>query len=226
VTQARVWSTLEPDGTGTMISTGMEANDLAAANRNINGIARRRKNQGDGRPIDKIRSEVFAELLTGQVHAHDKKAQVNITGDIATLERLNERTGYLEGFGPVHADILRQIVTKQHDSTWTYEITDPETGEVYVGTTSRRPTIGQERQLRARYKTCVAPRCRFNSAQCDIDHTKDRFFGGLTTLCNLAPICRFHHRLKHESAWTYRKLADGSIEWTSQFGLTYITHPP
>jgi hypothetical protein len=226
VAQARVWSTLEPDGTGMMIATGMEAHDLAAANRNINGIARRRKNDGDTRSIDKIRSEVFAELLTCEISPSAKLAGVNITGDLATLQRLNDKTGYLEGFGPVHADILRQIVDEQHDATWTYEITDPETGEVYVGTTSRRPTVKQQRQLRARYKTCVFPGCRFAAAQCDIDHTKDRLFGGLTTLCNLAPLCRFHHRLKHQTKWTYRKLPRGAIEWTSQFELKYVTHPP
>jgi hypothetical protein len=224
--QARVWSTLEPDGTGTMISKGMEARDLAAANRNINGIARRRKNAGDSRPIDKIRSEVFAQLLNGEIAGNGKRAQVNITGNLATLERLNEKVGHLEGFGPVHADILRQIVESQRDATWTYEITDPETGEVFVGTTSRRPTADQHRQLVARYKTCVHPGCRFAAAQCDIDHIKDRFFGGLTTICNLAPLCRFHHRLKHQTVWIYRKLADGSIEWTSQFGFRYLTHPP
>jgi hypothetical protein len=226
VAQAQVWSTLEPDGTGTMIATGMEAHDLAAANRNINGIARRRKNAGDSRPIDKIRSDVFAQLLAGGVAPLNKKAQVNITGDLATLERLNDKTGYLEGFGPVHADIMRQIVERQRDATWTYEVTDPKTGRVFVGTTSRRPTAEQHRQLKARYKTCVYPGCRFATSQCDIDHTKDRLYGGLTTLCNLAPLCRFHHRLKHRSAWTYRKLTDGSIQWTSRFGFKYITHPP
>lgn len=226
VAQAKLWSTLEPDGTGTMIATGMEAHDLSAANRNINCMARRRKNAGDNRPIDKIRSDVFAQLLTGEIAPDGTKAQVNITGDLDTLEGLNDKVGYLEGFGPVHADIMRQIVEEQHDATWTYEITDPKTGKVYVGTTSRRPTASQQRQLKARYKTCVHPGCRLAAAQCDIDHTKDRAFGGLTILCNLAPLCRFHHRLKHRSAWEYRKLADGSIEWTSQFGFKYITHPP
>jgi hypothetical protein len=169
---------------------------------------------------------VFAQMLVGRIVPHGKKAEVNITGDHTSLGGLDEKTGLLGGFEPVHADIMRQIVERQHDATWTYEITDPETGEVFVGTTSRRPTTEQHRQLRARYKTCVHPGCRFDTAQCDIDHTKDRLFGGLTTLCNLAPLCRFHHHLKHRSAWTYRKLGDGSIQWTSQFGFKYITHPP
>jgi len=224
--EAKVWSCLEPDGTGTMISTGMEARDLSAANRNINHLARQRKNGGDTRAIDKIRSEVFRDLLTGEIVPEARRAQVTITGDLATLEQLNERPGHLEGFGPVHADILRQIVDEQQDATWVYEITDTERGEVYVGTTSRRPTTSQKRRLFARYRTCIHPTCRMPATQCDVDHTEDWIDGGLTTLCNLAPLCRFHHRLKHLSGWTYRKLANGAIEWVSRFGLRYVTHPP
>lgn len=62
--------------------------------------------------------------------------------------------------------------------------------------------------------------------QCDIDHTKEQANGGLTVLCNLAPLCRFHHRNRHLAAWAYRKLEDGTILWTSRFGLRYLTHPP
>jgi hypothetical protein len=226
VDTAKVWSFLEPDGTGTMISTGMEAHDLSAANRNINGIARRMKNDGDDRSIDKIRSDVFARLLSGAMSATARKGQVTITGDVATFAGLNDLPGDLNGFGPVVADVVRQIAREQPDATWVYEVSDSETGEVHVGTTSRRPTSQQKRELAARYKTCVHPGCRFDVAQCDVDHTKDRALGGLTTLCNLAPLCRTHHRPKHQTRWSYRKLPDGTIEWTSQFGFTYLTHPP
>jgi hypothetical protein len=50
-------------------------------------------------PIDQIRSEVFAQLLTGELAPDGKKARVNITGNLETMERLNNEVGYLEGFG-------------------------------------------------------------------------------------------------------------------------------
>jgi hypothetical protein len=224
--EARVWSGLEPDGTGTMIATGMDAYDLSRANRNINGIARRRKNDGDSRSIDQIRAEVFAELLSGQLSPHGDKGQVIITGDLTTLAGLDETPGNLDGFGPVLADILRQVVDQQHDARWTFEVKDPETGHVCVGTTSRRPTADLKRRVLARNKTCIHPGCRMPATECDIDHSEDWVDGGLTTLCNLAPLCRYHHRLKHLTAWTYRRRPDRSIEWISQFGLSYVTHPP
>jgi hypothetical protein len=224
--RAKVWSGLEPDGTGTMIATGMDAYDLSRANRNINRMARRRKNDGDSRPIDKIRAEVFAELVSGELSPDGVKGQVIITGDLTTLARLDERCGDLNGFGPVLADILRQIVDAQRNAKWVFEVTDPETGHVCVGTTSRRPTEALRRRVLARDRTCIHPGCRMPATQCDIDHSEDWANGGLTTLCNLAPLCRYHHRLKHATAWTYRRRANGSIEWISQFGLSYVTHPP
>ncbi|HUF14851.1 MAG TPA: DUF222 domain-containing protein [Acidimicrobiia bacterium] len=221
-----VWSELAPDGTGTMIATGLPAHDLSAANCNINGIARGLKNRGDQRTIDQIRADVFAGLLTGAISSEAGKAQVNLTADLTTLAGLDDHPGDLAGLGPVVADIARQVAEQQADATWTYTITDPDTGDVFTGTTRRRPSSEQKRMVLARYPTCIHPGCRMPSVQCDIDHTKDWAVGGATTLCNLAPLCRYHHRLKHQTAWTYRRQPDGTIQWISQFGLTYITHPP
>jgi hypothetical protein len=143
VARARVWSTLEPDGTGTMISTGMEAHDLAAANRNINGLARQRENNGDSRSIDEIRSGVFAQLLTGRIIPNGKKAEVNITGDLTTLGGHDDDTDHLGGFRP--------FTPTSCDRSWTDSTTPPgplragsrKPVKVFVGTTSRRPTAEQ-----------------------------------------------------------------------------------
>lgn len=226
VADARVWAQIQPDGSGTMVATGLEAEDLAAGSENIERLARKLREAGDDRPMDKLRSIAFALLLRGEPDLHARRGTVRITGDLATLRDLDDLPGELDGYGLVNADILRQIVSRQHDTVWEYEIIDRETGEIHVGTLSRRPTAGQRRQLRARYKTCINPTCRRPVARCDIDHTEDWVKGGLTTLCNLAPLCRYHHRNKHKTSWSYRKLADGTIEWTSQFGLKYLTHPP
>ena len=226
VAEAKVWSQIEPDGTGTMVSTGMEATDLALATSNIERLARQMREAGDDRPIDKLRAVAFAILLRGEAGSNSQRGHTKITGDIATLADLDDLPGNLSGYGAIAADILRGIADQQRDALWSYEITDPKTGEVYVGTTSRRPTVRLRQQIAARYPTCVHPTCRRPVAQCDVDHTENWAAGGLTTLCNLAPLCRYHHRNKHTTSWTYRKLADGTIEWTSQFGLKYLTHPP
>ena len=221
-----VWSELAPDGTGTTIATGLPAHDLSAANHNITGIARGLKNRGDERTIDQIHADVFAGPLTGAISSEAGKAQVNLTADLTTLAGLDDHPGDLAGLGPVIADVARQVAEQQANATWTYTITDPDTGDVFTGTTRRRPSSEQRRMVLARYPTCIHPGCRMPSVQCDVDHTKDWAVGGATTLCNLAPLCRYHHRLEHQTAWTYRRQPDGTSQWISQFGLTYITHPP
>ena len=60
---------------------------------------------------------------------------------------------------------------------------------------------------------------------CDLDHTVDFAFGGQTSEDNLAHLCRRHHTLKHESAWTVVQRQGGVLEWTSPSGRVYPDIP-
>ncbi|WP_157571634.1 hypothetical protein [Nocardioides alkalitolerans] len=42
--------------------------------------------------------------------------------------------------------------------------------------------------------------------------------GGATCTCNLAPLCRRHHRLKTHTGWTYTPITPGTYTWTSPHG--------
>jgi len=42
---------------------------------------------------------------------------------------LADRAGEIEGWGPVVADLARQIAEAQTDGTWEATVTDPETGQ-------------------------------------------------------------------------------------------------
>jgi hypothetical protein len=85
-------------------------------------------------------------------------------------------------------------------------------------------------QVQLRDRTCVFPRCTRPARGCDIDHVipydhdaeaDGRPQPGPTQTDNLACLCRFHHRLKTHSAWTYRMVAPGMFEWTSPHGHRY-----
>ena len=43
---------------------------------------------------------------------------------------------------------------------------------------------------------------------------------GQTRPGNLAPLCRTHHRVKTHTAWHYKRLDDGSYEWTAPTGTS------
>ena len=81
-----------------------------------------------------------------------------------------------------------------------------------------------------RDRTCVFPWCTRPARGCDVDHViaydhhaeaEDREQRGPTSTDNLACLCRFHHRLKTHTAWTYRMIAPGVFEWTSPHGHRY-----
>ncbi|GAA5125001.1 hypothetical protein GCM10023339_47440 [Alloalcanivorax gelatiniphagus] len=86
--------------------------------------------------------------------------------------------------------------------------------------------------VRLRDETCVYPRCGRTSERCDLDHTiayvppSDGGPPDQTHPDNLAPLCRRHHRAKTFGDFTYRRLPDGSYEWTLPSGRTVTTDPP
>jgi hypothetical protein len=86
-------------------------------------------------------------------------------------------------------------------------------------------------QIVLRDRTCVHPWCTRPARGADVDHVVEfdhdaeaegRPQPGPTTSSNLAALCRFHHRLKTFTAWTYRMLAPGVFEWTSPHGHRYL----
>jgi hypothetical protein len=46
--------------------------------------------------------------------------------------------------------------------------------------------------------------------------------GGPTCSCQIAPLCRRHHRLKTHGGWTYYILEPGSYVWRSPHGYQYL----
>jgi hypothetical protein len=50
--------------------------------------------------------------------------------------------------------------------------------------------------------------------------------GGPTSPANVAIACRRHHRLKHQTPWSYQANDDGTHTWTSPTGHHYQNQPP
>ncbi|VAV99761.1 hypothetical protein MNBD_ACTINO02-87, partial [hydrothermal vent metagenome] len=176
-----------------------------------------------------LRADVYLDLLTGRrTHSATGRGTVHVTVDLDTLTALSEHPGELAGYGPVISDIARQIAAESPDAEWRWTLTDTVTAEpVTNGITSRRPTAAIRRNVETRDPHCVFPGCRMPSVESDLDHRKAVADGGPTSEHNLAPLCKFHHILKHHG-WTIEKLANGGYQWTSPLGHTYTTRraPP
>jgi hypothetical protein len=71
-------------------------------------------------------------------------------------------------------------------------------------------------------ETCVFPWCTRPARRTDCDHVIPHADGGPTCSCNIARLCRRHHRLKTHTTWRYVVLERGSYIWTSPHGLQYL----
>jgi hypothetical protein len=149
---------------------------------------------------------------------------VHVTVPITMLMGLDESPGELRGYGPIPADLARQIAA---DGTWQRLLTDPESGTLLDhGRTTYRPPTALADHIRARDVECRSPICRRSAADADLDHTVAWSAGGTTSDHNLHARCRHDHRLKtHAPGWTVTQSPDGTITYTTPTGHTYTSQP-
>jgi hypothetical protein len=88
-----------------------------------------------------------------------------------------------------------------------------------------RPSRKLRHLVRARNATCTATGCGRRAANCDLDHTDPHHQGGRTCECNLAPLCRHHHRCKQAEGWWLEQPQPGVLVWHTPAGRTYTTTP-
>ncbi|WP_146135276.1 HNH endonuclease signature motif containing protein [Antricoccus suffuscus] len=128
----------------------------------------------------------------------------------------------INGLGPIDPDLARTLAT---DARWRRIVNDPISGIVYdVGTTRYRPPAAMRRRVIARDGVCRFPGCTRKAVYCHLDHVT-AYPHGPTADANLAALCEFHHRIKHQTGWTPTLRHDGRIDWISPTGRKYTTYP-
>ena len=128
--------------------------------------------------------------------------------------------------GPVHAEQIRQwcgnpdaqvtvkpvIDLNEHIDVEAYEVT----GRLEEQTTLTHPTCVFP--WRTRPSRAVEP----DEHDADCDHRTPYAVVQHSCSCNLAPLCRRHHRAKTHGRWTYTALERGTYVWTSPQGYQYL----
>lgn len=223
--QRRVVREATTDGTANLMILDAAPNRIGEAFNRINYIAKSLHRNGDARTLDQVRSDVVLDLLTGRSDFRKTgRGAVTLDVDLATLARLENEPGDLAGFGPVVADISRQVTEQQQSSEWRFRVVNPETGRVvHSGTTRRRPTADQQRYVEMRDSTCVFLGCRMPATECDLDHIDPWAETGTTNVDSLAPTCRHDHVGKDRFGWSYRPTRNGDYVWVSRLGHIYTT---
>jgi hypothetical protein len=218
----RVVTEATPDGTAHLVGMDLPPDRVAAVADRINRLAMSLHRSGDARSIDQLRADVFLDLLAGTNRAA-KGGTIDLRVDLETLARLAETPGDLAGFGPVIADIARQVAESQRKGEWRYTVTDPDTGlPIDGGTTRRRPTASQRRTVEARDQVCYFPGCRMPATDCDLDHRTPWAERRRTSADGLDAGCRHDHvTVRHRLGWIHRLLPGGDHLWISPLGHRY-----
>jgi len=120
--QRRVVREANTHGTANLMTIDAPPNRVGEAFNRIGNIAKSLHSKEDSRTLDQIRTDVALDLLTGRSdHKTTGRGTITIDVDLATLARLESEPGDLAGFGPVVADISRQVAEEQRSAEWRFE---------------------------------------------------------------------------------------------------------
>ncbi|WP_327012183.1 HNH endonuclease signature motif containing protein, partial [Cryobacterium sp. CAN_C3] len=147
-----------------------------------------------------------------------------VTVPVLTLLGRSDEPAELEGYGPIDPHTARRLAGTA--TSFLRILTHPHTGIVLdVSATPFRVPAALKKYLQLRDGTCRFPGCNRAARHSDLDHTRDKQFGGATSATNLFHLCPANHNLKHFSAWTPTALPDGTLHWVSPAGKHYATDP-
>ncbi|ROQ06754.1 uncharacterized protein DUF222 [Rathayibacter sp. PhB93] len=234
-----VWVTPDIDGMATLC-VHAPAPAVTGAYDRLRRIARTLRDDGDPRTLQQLGADAAIDLLCdGDIagttpdpeHRPDPtfvpgvRAEVRLTLAASTAVGLDDAPADLDGYGPVPAQIARELIAT--GASFTRVLTDPETGAVVsVGRTHRVPPPQMRLHLQLRDQTCRFAGCTRPAATSEADHTLEWRNGGETSLENLVSLCTSHHHIRHGDQWTYVRHDDGMIVWTSPTGRRISNRPP
>jgi hypothetical protein len=153
---------------------------------------------------------------------------VNLTIPLTTYLGLTHTPAEVAGYGPLLAEVARILADNatQPGAEWCVTVLDDHGHPIQHGEIRYRPSPALRRKIEVRNPTCVFPQCRRPTRACDLDHTipfgQD---GGITCACNVAPLCRRHHRLKQADGWRLDQIEPGHYMWTTPSGKRYHSIP-
>lgn len=228
--ERRVWRELDRDGMG-WLHAYLPVDQLTLAMANVDALAFELFiDAEEKRTMGQLRADVLADLLTGAGTGggSGSKPTVSVALTIPVLSLLGhgDAPATLEGVGPIDLDTARKLAGGAPSITRL--LTDPTTGAVLqMDAKQYRLTTAMKRWFSITHATCDFPGCGRPAVDCDLDHTVAWADGGTTTIANLAPRCRKHHTMKHQTTWKVEQPPGAARPvWTSPTGYRRAADPP
>lgn len=200
-------------------------------------LARQARTPGDPRTADQRRADVAVEVFRRALEepalprTRHGRPNVLVTVPASTLTGAGEEPGYLGGYGPIIADLGREVAA---NGTWRCAVTDDAHGTLLgLGTSTHTPGYRHQaagaRHVTVRDRTCRFVGCANPAETADLDH-RVPYPRGATCECETGSLCPHHHRVKHETGFQVRVSEDsgdpvGTLIWTSPTGRQRKDYP-
>ncbi|WP_347954606.1 HNH endonuclease signature motif containing protein [Gordonia aichiensis] len=173
--------------------------------------------------------ECDAELSDESVAARCASIVLHVVCRRETLDGTTTTPAYLDGFGPISAQHVRDIVERNDAVVRDLDL-DVLAEATHQSADPHRPTAMCDAAVRGLFGQCTTPGCDRAAWKCDLDHVvefnhAEPAAGGATCPCNLNPKCRHHHLIKtHCAGWIDEQFIDAAsgvwTEVTTPEGIT------
>jgi hypothetical protein len=200
--------------------------------------ADRRRAAGDERSRGQIMADTLVDRVLAPLGARTSDGSssglplmVNLVVRDTVLLGDDDGPGWVEGFGEVPGDLLREWIAASLESgldVWLKRLYEkPETGElIAMDSRARRFDGGLAAFLRLRDRGCRETWCAAQVRH--LDHAVDVAMGGATDTSNGQGVCEGHNYAKQAHGWSSRPRPGPrhTIETTLPTGHTYVTTAP
>jgi hypothetical protein len=158
--------------------------------------------------------------------------QLGLVMTDAALLGGSDEPAHLEGFGPIPAELAREIVSDaltRDEQVWVRRLyTSPTTGELVAMDARSRTFVGSlNRFVRLRDRICRTPWC--DAPVRHVDHAVDHARGGPTSARNAQGLCEACNHAKQAPGWRARPSPDAEgheVVTTLPTGHTYRSRAP
>ena len=191
------------------------------------------KAAGDPRCRDQIMADTLVERVTGQAHASDVNAELQIVMPLdALLDANDQPAAELEGYGSLPADIAAQVLATSKGRLWWRRLyAAPAGGPLAGGDPCRRRFDGFLRKLIIlRDQRCRDPFC--DAPIRHIDHIERYTDGGLTIYPNGRGECERGNYAREMPGWDVEAVSSGldgrqhTIKIITPTGHGYLSRAP
>jgi hypothetical protein len=191
------------------------------------------KATGDPRCRDQIMADTLVERVTGQANAADVNAELQIVMPLdALLDANDHRAAELDGYGPLPADLARDLLLTSKGRLWWRRLyAAPVGGPLVGGDPHRRHFEGHLRKLILwRDRQCRDPFC--DAPIRHIDHIQRYADSGLTVYPNGRGECERGNYAREMPGWKVEQLSSGldgqphTIKITTPTGHAYRSRAP